>query len=283
MCRLYGFLANEPTKVECALVLAQNSLLTQSRGDGDDSGHPDGWGIAYYENGRPSVERRETAAFEDLHFSETAERVFARTVIAHVRRATVGARVLANAHPYTYGSWAFAHNGTLAGFTGLEPHLREETDAELLELRHGTNDSELVFLWLLSRLGAAGAVTDPAGTATGRLVGVFASALADLIAMGERAEPERVSRLNFLLTDGRRLLASRWQRDLHLVERDDVHDCEICGIPHVHHHEGRRYRAVVLASEPLTHETWRRVPEASVVAIDADLAVRIEPLPVRAR
>lgn len=33
MCRLYGFRANEATKVECALVLAQNSLLAQSRAD----------------------------------------------------------------------------------------------------------------------------------------------------------------------------------------------------------------------------------------------------------
>lgn len=33
MCRLYGFLANERTKVECSLVHAQNALLHQSRAD----------------------------------------------------------------------------------------------------------------------------------------------------------------------------------------------------------------------------------------------------------
>ena len=33
MCRLYGFRANEPTKVECTLVHAQNALIVQSRED----------------------------------------------------------------------------------------------------------------------------------------------------------------------------------------------------------------------------------------------------------
>ena len=32
MCRLYGFRATEPTRLECALVRAQNSLVVQSRG-----------------------------------------------------------------------------------------------------------------------------------------------------------------------------------------------------------------------------------------------------------
>lgn len=32
-CRLYGFLANEETKLECTLVLAHNSLLSQSKKD----------------------------------------------------------------------------------------------------------------------------------------------------------------------------------------------------------------------------------------------------------
>src|SRR6476620_10098238 len=33
MCRHYAFRANEPTKVECTLVRAQNALLAQSRAD----------------------------------------------------------------------------------------------------------------------------------------------------------------------------------------------------------------------------------------------------------
>ncbi len=33
MCRLYAMHANEPTRVECGLVIAQNALMTQSQSD----------------------------------------------------------------------------------------------------------------------------------------------------------------------------------------------------------------------------------------------------------
>ena len=57
MCRLYGFRANEPTKVECSLVHAQNALLSQSVMDARGVPNADGWGIGYYDNSLPHVER----------------------------------------------------------------------------------------------------------------------------------------------------------------------------------------------------------------------------------
>jgi glutamine amidotransferase len=81
--------------------------------------------------------------------------------------------------------------------------------------------------------------------------------------------------VNFLLSDGRLLAASRWNNSLHYVERAGIHDCEICGIPHVEHHRGTAYRAVVLASEPISHEAWQEVPDQSLVAVDRELRLRI--------
>ncbi len=132
MCRLYGFRANEPTKVECTLVYAQNALMSQSRADLRGTSHPDGWGVGYYEDATPKMERRDRAAYEDLHFSVTAERLYAKTVLAHVRRATVGGAALANTHPFVYGHWAFAHNGTVRAFDRVAPELERETAPRLL-------------------------------------------------------------------------------------------------------------------------------------------------------
>ena len=278
MCRLYGFRANEPTKVECGLVLAQNSLMAQSREDLGGSSHPDGWGIAYYENGNPTVERRATAAFEDLRFSVAAERVFARTVVAHVRSATVGETVRANTHPYSYGSWSFAHNGTVVGFDELAPKIEEQTSPALRSLRQGTNDSEATFYWMLSRLADAGLDLERPAPKPDRLVEVFGQAVGDLVTACERLSPEWPAKLNFLLTDGRFMLASRWNRDLHWLERVGVHDCEICGVPHIDHDRQSEYRAVVLASEPITSETWVPVPEGSLVAVGTDFETRIVPI-----
>ena len=68
MCRLYGFRANEPTKVECTLVHAQNALLLQSQSDQRGKSHPDGWGISAYQGERPWCERHALAAYEDAPF-----------------------------------------------------------------------------------------------------------------------------------------------------------------------------------------------------------------------
>ncbi len=83
-------------------------------------------------------------------------------------------------------------------------------------------------------------------------------------------------RLNFLLTDGRALFVSRWNRSLYWVERLGVHDCEICGTPHIHHEGADDYRAVVVASEPITDEPWRPLPEdRSMLVVDGGLDTRI--------
>lgn len=277
MCRLYGFHANEETKVECSLVYAQNALLSQSRADLRGTAHPDGWGIAVYENTAPLVEKRLGAAFEDLHFSLTAERVFAKTVIAHVRLATVGQSSVRNTHPFTHGVWTFVHNGTVRAFDVVGPALEAELPPSLRRCRLGSTDSELAFLWLLGRLADAGIPIDSVpgdgecGSDLATAVDVLRRAVTTLDRRCVAAGADKPARLNFLLTDGRWLLASRWRNSLFLLERPGVHDCEICGIPHVHHLEDTDYRAMIVASEPITHETWREVPEGMVVAVDSAL------------
>jgi glutamine amidotransferase len=271
MCRLYGFRANEPTKVECTLVHAQNALLLQSRADMLGRSHSDGWGIAYYHEEHPEVQRRATPAFEDLYFSETAERIFTQTVVAHVRQATVGAPALVNCHPFSHGVWAFAHNGTVRGFDHLRDEIIAETHADLRNCRQGTTDSEHAFYWLLSRMAEAGIALTACCRDVAALGDVLAAAVDELAKRCRMAEPDVPAKLNFLLTDGRALAASRWNNSLYWVERHGVHDCEICGIPHVHHETGTAYRAAVIASEPITHEDWREVPDHSVLLVDESI------------
>lgn len=271
MCRLYGFRANELTKVECGLVQAQNSLLAQSVSDARGTSHADGWGIATFRNGVPSVERRAAAAFESAHFSTTAERVFAHTVVAHVRNATVGSRERANAHPFVFGPWIFAHNGTVRAIDKLAPRLKAETAPQLEVLRQGSTDSEATFYWLLTRMDKAGIDIEARCSRPARLAGVFAGSVAALESLCAQAGADVPSRLNWILTDGHVLLASRWHNDLHWLHRHGVHDCEICGIPHVRHDDSVEYRALVIASEPTSHEDWREVPEASLVMVDGNI------------
>ena len=74
-------------------------------------------------------------------------------------------------------------------------------------------------------------------------------------------------------------MAVRWRRTLHWVERPGLHDCEICGIPHVRHAKGTEYRAAIVASEPISHdEPWREVPEYAVVTVGGDVRAEIHRL-----
>lgn len=277
MCRLYGFLANESTKVECTLVHAQNALLRQSRADLRGTSHSDGWGISCYPDGAPLCERRATAAHEDLWFSTTAERIYSHAVIAHVRRATVGGARLENTHPFLHGCWTFAHNGTLSGFERLEPQLLAETDAALLPFRRGTTDSEQIFYWLLTKLIRAGFSLERPAADYEQVASIVADGI---FALATRCDDLEVDppQLNLLLTDGRGLIASRWNHTLYWVERDGVHDCEICGIPHIEHDPQTRYRAVVVASEPISNEAWREVPEHAVLTINRDIESQLNPI-----
>ena len=274
MCRQYCFVANEETKIECTLVHAQNALMLQSRSDMRGRAHPDGWGVSVYEDFLPVVERRTKAAYEDLHFSAAAERVFASTVVAHVRKATVGRPALENTHPFTFQCWTFAHNGTVTAFDTVKNALFAEVPARLRENIRGTTDSELLFHWLLGRMQQAGISPDQRCAELDRLIDVVSEALQHVASLCADAGA-KPAKLNILLTDGRIAVATRWNNSLYWLFRNGIHDCEICGIAHIRHSPGVEYRATIVASEPVSHEDWHEVPERTLVAIDRSIQPRL--------
>lgn len=275
MCRLYGFRGTAPTRLDCSLVRAQNALMAQSRQDRRGVPNADGWGIGFFEDGQPVIEKCDTAAYEDRRFTETAGRVNSPTVLAHVRKATVGGASLANTHPFARGVWSFAHNGTLTAFDRVAPGLEQEVGREFLGRQRGTTDSELIFLWLLSRMTQAGIETDETCEDPDRLTSLFAESVLLLAARNEEAGTATPAKLNLLLTDGVTLVASRWGNTLFGLTRTGVFDCEVCGLPHVEKDLADGYRAIVVASEPITQEMWEEVPEQSVVTVGADAEIHI--------
>ena len=264
MCRLYGITGNQPARVECALVEAQNALLEQSISDSRGLANPDGWGVGIYEHGSPMVYKSASAAAHDVEFRNTAEHVVSRSAIAHVRAATVGSNGLDNTHPFTHGPWLFAHNGTLSGFTDLAAELEAEIPEHLLRQRRGETDSELIFLWLLSRMHRHGLDPLSGADSVNDIVDLLATGVPELShrAAAITSEP---ARLNVLLTDGIHLGASRWGNSLYLTERTGRTDCEVCNATHLAGPGESRYRAIAVASEPITRETWIEVSDRSFI------------------
>jgi predicted glutamine amidotransferase len=273
MCRLYGITGNQPARVECALVEAQNALLQQSILDSRGIANPDGWGVGIYEQGAPAVFKSARAAAHDTEFRDTAGRVVSRNVIAHIRAATVGSSGLDNTHPFRHGPWLFAHNGTLAGWDRLEPQLEAEIPDHLLRQRRGETDSELMFLWMLGRMHRHGLDPLSGADSVSEIIDLLAAAVPEL----SRRSGEVTggpSRLNFLLSDGIHLGASRWGNSLYLTERSGRTDCEVCQTSHLTGPGESRYRAIAIASEPITGETWIEIADRSFIGATNGKLVR---------
>ena len=270
MCRLYALHANEPTRVECSLVLAQNALMRQSRGDREGLMHGHGWGVADYAGGLPVIEKQSWAAFDGEHFQKKAAKVYANTVIAHVRRATVGPPGIENTHPFGHGRWIFAHNGTVPAFDRVRPMLLDAMESLHRNQIHGATDSEHLFRYLLS----AWSRHPERG-----LLDIVQQCLAQVVAWSREVAPDSKVGLNIVLSDGDVVVGSRLDRTLWFLEREFLYHCPICDKPHVHHDPKADYRAVEVASEPLTDEPgWKEVPNGTVFRVDEDYRLHFLPL-----
>lgn len=269
MCRLYAFKSTEKTKVECTLVHAQNALMTQSRSDLSGTDHTHGWGLATYEGKLPHLERQAWAAYHGEHFARAAAKIYSTTVIAHVRRATVGVAAIENTHPFVFQQWTFAHNGTVPAFDQVRPRLLAAMTPAHREAIQGQTDSEHLFRYALSLMEQ-----DPGLSmqATLRKVVLDVSGWAEELAKGKPVG------LNLILSDGESIVGSRLGRTLYMVARTGVYDCEICGFPHIHHMPRSNHRAVVVASEPISHEGWQEIEDRSIWEIDPQARIRVSPL-----
>lgn len=295
MCRLYGFRATHSTRVDCELVEAQNSLLRQSRRDERGLDNPDGWGLGTVRDGQLNCEREVGPAYQSEEYRRDAARVEATTVLAHVRRATVGGPREENTHPFRREGAMLVHNGHVPAFDRVRPRILEQMAPELERGIRGTTDSEHVFHLLLSRLRdrvepAPDREVREADPGSDVMRDVLRETIADLTGWCDAAVPEadevprgpdghRLDRmaLNLLWTVGERLAGSRVGRSLWYVEREGGHRCEVCGDRHPDP-EPAGYRSVVVASERITGEDWKQVPESSVFYVDDEMRLQIEPL-----
>lgn len=275
MCRLYGLRASHPRPVSCELLDAQNALVRQSRRDARGLSNPDGWGIGFHREGESRCLRQVGPAFDSREFRERATGVRATTILAHVRRATVGGRALENTHPFRVGDSMLVHNGHVGAFDGLRTWLLDEMEPARLDAIRGTTDSEHLFALLLSR----------ADREPGRdRAAVLAGAILDLRRRVEEvAGPEAELALNLLWTTADELVGSRVGRTLHYVERTRPYLCERHGRVHDPPPAEEPYRAVAVASEPITAEEWTPLPEGSVFRVARDLELCIEPVATAAR
>lgn len=225
--------------------------------------HKDGWGIALhtaagcrlYTDHLPSIQSPLAAQFKQ-------NPIKARSVVAHIRKATQGRVSLENSHPFTrelWGqTWSFAHNGNLTLF---DP-------APGLYAPWGDTDSERAFCHLLSALALRFAVAPPRH----QLYAALATLAGEIAAYGT---------FNFVLSNGE-LLFAHCSTDLHVVVREypfsvaQLVDCDLSIDFSRHNHLDDRI--AVIATQPLTsNEHWTRFAPGELKLFTAGAEVGAAP------
>ncbi|MDH5804948.1 MAG: class II glutamine amidotransferase [Gemmatimonadota bacterium] len=269
MCNLYGFRSTAATKVDCALVQAQDAKMILS-----DEPKPTGWGIVAYDGPAPKLERRAIGAKSDLSFGIPEASQSSKTFLAHLRYSTVGRPSIANTQPFTYGRWAFAHDGTFWKFREFESELLKPIDPNLLQHRKGKSDSEIIFLWILSHLQQAGFDLGQAiGSNIEHAFDVISESLGELERVSTVHGAVRKPRLTFILTDGVEMFTAAWRTPLFRLYRSGEQICPICGESHIAQGTDSSYRSVSFASEPITDEDWLPLPDIGLQMVDRELEI----------
>jgi gamma-glutamyl hercynylcysteine S-oxide hydrolase len=179
----------------------------------------DGWGVGFFSGARPEPARWRSnrPLWGDASFASVAPVITSGAVLAAVRSATAGMPADETAAaPFQSGSWLLSHNGIVdRAVLGPHPAAESACDSALLAAH--------MFEFGPDR------------------VGEFVTGLA-------KRDPG--ARLNLLLTDGRRVLATRWGDTLSVLLAGD---------------------GVAVASEPYDDDPrWADVPEHHLVEVSAD-------------
>lgn len=225
MCELLGLSAKKRRKV--------NDALREFFSHSND--HPHGWGLARFaESGIAEIDKECVKASESPRLSELLSAPLEeRSLIAHIRLATIGGMEYSNCHPFrtsdnTRRVWTLAHNGTIFHSRRID---------HLFARQFGATDSERVLMYLVDQVDERQIRLGRALNAQERFDAV--AQVVDDLAGGNK--------LNLLIHDGETLYAHTNFRDsLHYSAIDD---------------------ALWLSTRPLSQGEWRPLPFARLVAI----------------
>ena len=263
MCSLFGFRSVIPTQVHRSLLAADNALGTQS------NAHPDGWGVAHYVDGAPHVTRAPSTAVNDAIFQRLSGVVASETLLAHVRKATIGPKTVLNCHPFQYGKWVFAHNGEIRRFEEQKPRLLELIAPRLRRYILGDTDSEVLFFVLLTELLAYGPLASRLGV--DELIDAVRTTVAKVRAIADT--PENPSPLTFIVTDGVSMAATQGGKELFLsTHKSRCSDRDVC--PHLAPEcespiTGGSVNHLVFSSEVIRGDNvWTELSLGDIVGVD---------------
>jgi glutamine amidotransferase len=216
MCRHLAWLG-APRSVHELVLAPEHGLLRQSyqpRRQRHGLLNADGWGVGLFAADGPHRWRSSRPLWSDTSLASIAPLLHSVCVVAAVRSATVGMPIEeAATAPFTDGTWLLSHNGRVdRSVLPAAPDAESVCDSAQL--------AALVFATGVEHVGEV---------------------------VTEVAAKDPSARLNLLLADGRRILATTWGDSLSHLRTDD---------------------GVAVASEPWDDDPrWVDVPDRSLLEV----------------
>ncbi len=278
MAAVVAILQNDPNLLRCQVRRLQDhvSIVEPER-------QPDAYGFGYYKGNDVLLGKRPSGAPGALTLTQLAGGVDSEALLVHARYATVGGHKDENTHPFRFRRWLLAHDGTVAAFRDVKPRLVAALPDFLRRHIEGDTDSEHAFMLFLHHLREGGRMDDLDVDA--RIVGkALARTVRDLSTWSREAGAREPGTLNFVVTNGRVLAATRSGRPLHYALLEGILPCAREGLglstpesdPRMRPH--RQVKAVCFATRLLQPNGFLEVPEASVVAVSRALQVTVSSL-----
>ena len=249
-----------------------------------------GFGMKAWDRGSPDPHKPYSYASTalpvfDRNLKALAEKIRPTCVLGHVRGVAYNTEVeisLQNVHPFQFPGvrLALAHNGDLARFSEMKPHLLDTIRPEIANLIRGTTDSEWIYALIVSQLA------DPSrACAADDLVRAVDQAFAIIRDVRARLGIATSSSVNLFLTTGEQIAAVRYCFDFGCYKTEDpakVHEANLTFLSlwytsgsEYGYHDGEwkmtggadTADSIMIASEPLTRDTttWLEVPEFSMI------------------
>jgi len=239
MCRLLGIVSKVETESRIFENFAQQCLTGCVKPSHTEPGHMDGWGLGFLKDGRMEVVKSGKDARSDELYKKTYPLISKSGVIlGHIRKATDPKTkgVAQYAHPFAKEGWVFAHNGSV--------FWKEETKRNFPNLI----DSQIVLELILSKIRGAANIFDKICEVAQEII-----------------EKERISGLNFLLTNGKDFICYRFFDD---------GDPENQGYYTLYKKQEKN--RIMIASEPVDQDktSWQLIQPGELCLISPELEVQ---------
>lgn len=269
MCRLLGYLGT-PLQIDQLLCKPKHSLVVQAYQPKEMESalmNADGFGVGWYHPQKetsPYIYKQTMPIWSDLNLPQLMRYVEAGCWLGYVRSATPGLAVdLSNCQPFSSEMLSlpspllFTHNGYIDRFRQtLYRPLRLKLIEDVYLHIQGTTDSEHIFGLILNQL-----YTQPQ-LSLSQAVETALNQLSDIA----KAQGNVYFCANIVMSDGKQLVASRFASrspapSLYWLKDDPNYP-----------------NSVIIASEPLFEGQWNRCPEQTMISVEEDGTIHINPV-----